>query len=81
MGLQTSPTCLHMTASFSNKSVLKEVRLTVKNGTKKFKEETFLLSKVSTSTAFGFLSVHHHGNNCSIFIYSMQAQQLQLSSC
>ena len=49
MGFQTSPTCLRMTASFRNKCSKRSDRYA-----KVREKQTFLLSKVSTSTAFTF---------------------------
>ena len=78
MGLQMSQTCQHMTASFHNKC------LKSSDGTQKFEKKRPPCcprsQPVLPSPSYQS-SVHHHGNSCSILIYSLQAQQLQLSSC
>ena len=79
----TNVTDLSVHDSVISQQVLEEVRSTVRNGMQKFEEkrpscyprsQPVLPSPCQSS-------VHHHGINCNILIYSLQAQQLQLSSC
>ena len=71
MSLQTSLTCL------ISQQVLEEFRLTVKNGTQKFGERRrscYPRSQPVHHLPSPYqLSVYHHGNNCSILIYSVGA--------
>ena len=77
----TNVTDLSAHDSVVSQQVLDEVRSTVKNATQMFVEKRPWYPRSQPVLPSPCqLSVHHHGNNCSILIYSLQAQQLQLSS-
>ena len=79
----TNVTDLSAHDSVVSQQVQDEVRSTVKNGTQMFVEKRPWYPRSQPVLPLPSpcqLSVHHHGNNCSILIYSLQAQQLHLSS-
>ena len=73
----TNITDLSAHDSVISQQVLDEGRSTAKNGVQTFVEKRDLLAIQGLNQ----YCLHLLGNNCSILFYSLQAQQLQLSSC